>query len=228
MKLKTITTIELSSKCNLKCQYCINRYMESRAGRKPQIMSRNVFAMACLILKETVRRGTQREINLNGNGESLLDPDIISRIKTIREIVGKNIKVQMSTNAVLLTPEIAIEIKNAGLDKIHISVHSAYHVRKAVDFLQRINFDFCVNPGTILTSHNWAGQLEPEDNVFILPKAKCDPLLEGRGYIQAEGDIVPCCYDYRNLGKFGTVFDDDLFETEYTKFGLCETCHQMI
>ena len=228
MKLKTITTIELSSKCNLKCQYCINRYMEDRADRIPRVMSNDVFYAACDILKETVSRGTQAEVNLNGNGESLLDPDIIERVGTIKEIAGKGVKVQMSTNAVLLTPEIALNLKSAGLDKLHISVHSAYHVRRAVDFLQRMNLEFCVNPGTILTSHNWAGQLEKEDSVFILPKAKCDPLLEGRGYIQAEGDIVPCCYDYRNLGKIGTVFDLNIFEIEYGKFELCETCHQMI
>ncbi len=55
---------------------------------------------------------------------------------------------------------------------------------------------------------------------------QCDPLIDGRAYVQSEGDVVPCCYDYRNLGRIGHVFDQDILERELKPFALCETCHQ--
>jgi len=62
----------------------------------------------------------------------------------------------------------------------------------------------------------------------VLPKIVCHPLIEGRGYIQADGNITPCCYDYRDLGKYGTVFDKDILQKEIKPFALCKTCHQQI
>ena len=101
--LQTITTIELSSICNLQCLYCINRKLTESSVRRAGLMTDEVFDRACDILKELVRRGTQREIFLNGNGESTLDYQLVDRIKTVREIVGDR-HIGLSTNGLLINP----------------------------------------------------------------------------------------------------------------------------
>ena len=222
--LKTITTIELSSRCNLACKYCVNRLFKM-FGRTPANMSDSVFERALDLLARLVRRGTQREVWLNGNGESLLDPHIAERMAAVMKVAGPD-RVGLCTNGLLLDLGTARRLRYAGLQRIDISPHSPYDARKAVDACLEAGLNVLVNPGAIVRSHNWAGQLEPEHSVKIRFDLPCEPLAEGRGYVDSEGRMVPCCYDFRGLGAFGTVFDYDILEREIRPFALCETCHQ--
>ncbi len=226
MKLTTITTIELSSKCNLSCRYCINRLMEDN-GRTPGIMLDDVFERSLEWLGELVRRGTQKEVNLNGNGESLLDPKFLERAKRVKQAMGTR-TVMLCSNGLLVTDEMARAIKETGIDRMDLSPHSPYHARKAVYYLGKHKIYGVLNVGSILQSHNWAGQLPDEDQYDFGLKILCHPLIEGRGYIDSDGFATPCCYDYLRKGKFGSVFDDDLLDVEYGRFELCDTCHQQI
>ena len=226
MKITTITTLELSSVCNLECSYCINRLLAKHPNRKPGIMSDLVFERCIELLDALIERGTQKELNLNGNGESLLDPQIANRIKKLRDIFGDELKLQFSTNGVLLNRAIGYKLKEAGIDRIDISPHKPEAVRHAVDVMKEVKIRGYVNNGPLINSHNWAGQLEPENCVRFLPAMQCDPLIDGRAYIQSEGDVVPWCYDYRSLGRIGHVTDSDILERELKPFALCKTCHQ--
>ena len=229
MKINTITTLELSSLCNLECSYCINRLLVKHPARKAGIMPDAVFEASIDILKILVKRGTQKELNLNGNGESLLDPKLLTRIKRLREEFGSKLMLQFSTNAILLNPSMASGLKDAGINRIDLSPHKPKYVRKAVCYLSQAGIRGYINNGPMYCSHNWAGQLEPENTIPIEPKGvPCDPLIEGRVYIHSEGDIVPCCYDYRALGKIGSVFDKYILSRELKPFELCEKCHQVI
>jgi hypothetical protein len=127
-----------------------------------------------------------------------------------------------------LTYEMAVKIKDAGIDQFDVSPHSPFHARKAVQIMAKTGLRGIVNFGTILAPHNWAGQLEPENSVDYVRPIPCDPLIEGRGYIQREGNLSPCCYDFRNLGTFGTVYDEDLLEKDIKPFALCRLCHQVM
>jgi hypothetical protein len=227
--LQTITTIELSSLCNLKCLYCINRRLKEDPARRPGLMTDKVFDQACIVLKELCDRGTQREIHLNGNGESLLDYKLIDRIKKVREIMGPNRHIGLSTNGVLINKNSAKELKESGLSQLDISPHWPYHARRAAYLMFESGMKKgMVSMGCMVMSHNWAGQLEPEHSIKCVLKNQCDPLIEGRGYVLSEGNVTPCCYDYRNLGVYGNVFDDDLLDRQIKPFELCKTCHQII
>jgi len=226
--LKTITTIELSSKCNLQCLYCVNRLIAKNSDRTPCVMTDEVFAKSLYWLDKLCKAGTQKEVNLNGNGESTLDPKLIERIGMVRGVVGNERRVSFCTNGVNMTPELAHNLKGSGINGIDISPHSPYHARKAISYLVDAGHTVLCTPGAIVQTHNWAGQLEPIHTVNCRLVIRCDPLIEGRGYIQSEGTLSPCCYDYRNLGQFGTVFDDDLLEREIKPYELCKTCHQQI
>lgn len=228
MKLQTITTIELSSLCNLACKYCINRLMQKDPARRPGIMVDFVFEKSLYWLKKLVSRGTQNEVNLNGNGESMLDPDLVQRVRSTKDVVGDAGQVQFCTNGVLMTKALAIKLKDAGIDRIDVSVHDPYHARRCAHLLTAIGMQGVIADGAIKSTHNWAGQLESKHQVPIFISLPCHPIIEGRGYINSEGDISPCCYDYRNLGRFGSVFDSDLLEREVRPFSLCVDCHQIL
>ena len=225
--LKTITTIELSNICNLKCQYCINRLLVKDPARTPGIMSDRVFDKTLELLQELCNRGTQMEVNMNGDGESFLDPQLVKRVKRTKEIMGTR-RVCMCTNGVNMTYEVCKGLKDAGLDQLDLSPHSPAHARKAAVIMIRVGIPGIVNDGVIIQSHNWAGQLEPENQIECLLKLDCIPLKEGRGYVLTEGNITPCCFDYRNLGVFGSVFDDGIFIRPIRPYALCRTCHQEI
>ena len=128
--LKTITTIELSSICNLACKYCINRLLVKHSVRKAGIMEDDIFERTLHWLKILCFQGTQREVNLNGNGESTLDPQLIERIKKIREIVGDR-QIMFCTNGVNMSVKLAMDLRASGIDRVDISPHSPWHARRA-------------------------------------------------------------------------------------------------
>lgn len=192
-------------------------------------MTTDVFNATCDILRTLCANGTQREINLNGNGESFLDYQLIERIKIIREIVGPDRHIGLSTNGMLVNRAIAKEVVESGLTQLDISPHQPYWARKAAHIMHEAGMKKGqVSFGCIIMSHNWAGQLEKEHQIQCQLENHCEPLIEGRGYVLSEGNITPCCYDYRNLGIFGTVFDEDILERPIKPYKLCHTCHQQI
>jgi len=196
-------------------------------AREPGIMTDRVFNKSLELLQALCNRGTQMEVNMNGTGESFLDPQLVKRTKAVKEIMGDR-SVCMCTNGVNMTYEVCKGLKDAGLDQLDLSPHSAAHARKAAAIMLKVGIPGVLNNGVIVYTHNWAGQLEPENQVPCMLSFQCDPLMEGRGYVLKEGNITPCCYDYRNLGVFGTVFDDDILIHPIRSFSLCKTCHQKI
>lgn len=226
-KIKTINTIELSSLCNLSCSYCIQPQLKDYEGREAQLMTMETFEAALKVLEKTVEAGTQAEVNLNGNGESLLNPDLVEMVRRVREVVGPERTVKLTSNGLLLTTGIARALKDAGLSAIDISVHSPKYARKAVNILRGIPLNGTLAIGAILYPHDWAGQVD--DGVkYCGSSIPCDPLMAGYAYIQAEGTISPCCYDFKNLGTFGTVHDADIMDREYGRYALCDSCHQLV
>ncbi len=225
--LKTITTIELSNICSLACKYCVNRKLVIHPNRKPGIMSDEIFEASLVWLSRLCDMGTQQEVNLNGTGESCLDPQLIKRVRKVKDIMGSR-RVQFCTNGVNMTEVMAKQLADSGIDRVDLSAHSAFHARKAVQMMAKAGIKGILSMGAIVQPHNWAGQLELEYSVNCEINMPCDPLIEGRGYIQKEGDVTPCCYDYRSIGAFGHVLDDDLLNREIKPYQLCYQCHQTI
>jgi len=224
--LKTITTIELSSICNLSCEYCVNRLLVKHPARDAGIMSEHIFDLSLSWLKKLCDMGTQKEVHLNGNGESLLDPNFIERAHRVKHVMGGRL-VNVCTNGIALTEKLVHELKGTGI-QVDMSVHAPARIRKVLKWYKKAGLKGCLNPGAITMPHNWAGQLEKKHCVEIDFKILCDPLIESRGYISSEGYVSPCCYDYQLMGAFGHVADLDLLELPITDFKLCEGCHQTI
>jgi hypothetical protein len=195
--------------------------------RNPGIMQDHLFDLSLTWLKKLVDKNTQKEVHLNGNGESLLDPQFFERARRVKAIMGNRL-VNVCTNGVNFTEDMAYKLRDVGIN-VDLSIHAPAKIRKALKWYKKAGLKGTINPGVITYPHNWAGQLESEHCVDIDNiKIRCDPLIEGRGYISSEGWVSPCCYDYRLLGVFGHVADTDLLEKPIYDYELCRTCHQVI
>ncbi len=110
---------EITNECNYACTYCIF----SSTGKKPEgeLTTQEIFS-ALRDLKEN----NFNHIKFTG-GEPFLRPDMIEILSYAKSL---GINSDISTNASLITPSIAKELKDLDLDMVHVSLdghNSASH-----------------------------------------------------------------------------------------------------
>jgi hypothetical protein len=108
--------------CPLKCIYC--SVDEGENSRK-----KNTYQVETDYLLKEIKKAVEIkgindiEAHIDGVGEPLLNADIINLVKGLRQ--NKNIKtISMQTNGLLLTDVLLKDLKNAGLDRINLSINS--------------------------------------------------------------------------------------------------------
>lgn len=126
-----IANIEITTYCNLNCQFCAR----SRLKKRNKHMSADMFHNILTMLPNTYK------IVLVGLGEPLLHPQITDFIKYAK-LQGK--KVGMVTNAMLLNADISSRLLEAGLDSIAFSIDGydkdlSSLVREGTDFAKVID-----------------------------------------------------------------------------------------
>ena len=102
--------IEPSSRCNLKCRFCVNKNLPSYQKGD---MDFNLYKK---IIDEI--SGKVHDVNLFHRGEPLLNRDIIPMISYAAK---SGVKTRIHTNATLLDKELSRKIISAGLDLISFS-----------------------------------------------------------------------------------------------------------
>lgn len=108
--------IETTNLCNAKCIMCPHEKMKRKKGIMPQ----NVFESTIEKCKDIDLSDVQ--IFLHKEGEPLLDPDIIQRIRYARKNLPHAMEIGINTNAMLLTEEMSRGLLQSGLDTIYFSV----------------------------------------------------------------------------------------------------------
>ena len=139
----------ITNRCNLQCVMC-RRTLEMQKGIYSGIfqteqgdMDLNVYKK---VIDESAREGVYA-IHICGDGEPLLNNDIIEMIKYAR---SKNIlDLFMHTNGTLLLGDVASELLEAGLTRLIISIDSP--VKETYEKI-RVGADFDVV--VILTDHS--------------------------------------------------------------------------
>lgn len=104
--------IEPTISCNLKCAFCHNQKLAREQKNMPLAEFRKILDNFPLALR----------VNIQGMGEPLLNPDLpemIAYAKAQRKFVT------ITTNGMLLTPEMSRRLIVAGLDRLIISLDSA-------------------------------------------------------------------------------------------------------
>lgn len=111
MKGYTSIRLEITSHCNLKCDYCHN---SEYSNREDDMNTENIIRLITSIKEKYAIN----KILLTG-GEPLVQRDLC---RIIKHITSLGIKADLVTNGTMLTEEKIEQLENAGLNRIRISI----------------------------------------------------------------------------------------------------------
>ena len=223
MKLKTINALETASICNFKCPYC-PAPIQSK-WRDTGVMSLEVFEQGLEWVQHCLIQGTQKELNLFGMGEPLLNKNIVQMVKRAREVMPYYLDVHLNTNGKLMTRDMGQALKDAGISHIHVTGHDHRETAKTLRIFRELNikhgvsYDFAVRP------NNWAGQVDWFEPEYEYP---CTWIPQGQVFILSDGDITTCCLDAAKKGVVGNIFTSKPDDIELVPYDLCKGCHQTL
>ena len=157
---RTITYMRVSvtDLCNLRCRYCMPEEGIDQKLTHPEMMTEDELVNA---VRAAAELGV-RKIRLTG-GEPLVKKNIISICRRIHEIPGIE-EIGITTNGTLL-PRFAKELKEAGVDRVNISLDTL-DPEKYARMTRRGHFD-----------EAWAGVMAALDAGF--DKVKINAVLIG-------------------------------------------------
>ena len=224
MKVRTVTNVEVSSLCNRSCDYC--PAPDVHKHRYAGVMSQDVFEATMEWVNHFAKDGTQGQLNLFGVGEPLLNKNIVSFVRKAREAMPMFGHIRINTNGKLLTPELADDLKEAGITDIHVTDHDARVTVRALRILRDAGIHHMTNRDFVNGANNWAGQIDWTPQIDY--KLKCPWINRGEVMVMADGDVTRCCLDAFGEGVIGNVLIDDVSEMNVTRFSLCEPCHHTI
>lgn len=111
----SILQIENTNICNAKCIMCPHTIMK----RKEKIMSQKDFEK---IVDNIMKSYKISRVAITGFGEPLIDSELMKKINYLNRKY-KKVKIELYTNASLLTKKISEELLNANIDRITFSVN---------------------------------------------------------------------------------------------------------
>lgn len=118
-----VVQMHVLSDCNFKCNYCAH-ILEPKAfynlGIRKSKMKMDVFKKAIDDLK-IFAGGKIKAINIAGIGEPLLHPEIVEMVQYAKNQSVAD-RIEIVTNAVLLTNELSDRLIEAGVDRLRISL----------------------------------------------------------------------------------------------------------
>ncbi len=213
-EIKTVHQIELSSRCNLRCQYCPHPKLK----RSKTDMSMEVYE-ASLAWAATM---PSDELSLTGMGEAILHSEFIKMLYMAREALPFT-KLLLSTNGIALTDSMFTAMRETGTT-LYISAHRPEIAGRALKRSLDAQVMTGVNNHIIASGFDWAGQVEWAN---LAPPHVCQYLTKGWATILQNGDIVNCCMDANGLYPCGNVMDTVL-PTYFDVMPLCHQCHLSI
>jgi MoaA/NifB/PqqE/SkfB family radical SAM enzyme len=104
--------VEITNLCNLKCQMCIQRAWDVPTGQ----MSLATFSR---LMAQIGEFPTPPIIHLGGYGEPMFHPDFL---EIVRQAKATGARVEITTNATLLTADKAETLLDLGLDRLVVSI----------------------------------------------------------------------------------------------------------
>lgn len=221
--VRSLHQIEITSRCNLACKYCVHPHMK----RPKEDMDRDTFIKCLQVANHFVRAGTQQELNLAGIGESTMHTNFVEFVHLAREAVGWNCHLVLSTNGVAMTDDMIEGIKSSGIS-IYVSPHRPEKAAKPIKKLREVGLLKGLSEGAWTASVDWAGQL---DWPVTAPTKDmpCPWIPNGRVTAFSDGRLSTCCFDSDRGGVVGHIDDlvngKELFVEPYK---LCGPCHHVV
>ncbi len=104
--------------CNCRCLMCA--YKETHIHEKHEGMA---FELFCKIIDELIDAGSLASVALSLQCEALLDKGLFQKIAYVKK-QSATITCALSTNALLLTPDMLTKLTDCGLDHIGVSLNA--------------------------------------------------------------------------------------------------------
>lgn len=184
-------------------------------------MDESTYRLALGWARRYVERGTQRELNLAGIGESTLHPEFVRFVHLARETVGEDCGLVLATNGLLVTDELARAIAPARV-AVFVSLHRPEKAGPAVEALKRAGIFAGASADPSLAATDWAGQVKWH---VSSAQRQCAWVKGGQFIVFADGRVSRCAFDASGVGVMAHVGEDlDRFQT--SPYALCRTCDQ--
>jgi len=227
MRITTINTIETSSLCDNKCEYCPAPLQHKH--RPVGTMQWDTFEASIEAVKRLCRQGTQKELNLFGVGEPLLNINIVQMVAHARKMLPFRQDIHLNTNGNLMTEKLAYQLKDAGITGIDLTAHKARSAANTIRIFQKVGIPFRISLDFITRPNNWAGQVDwLHPDYHKADGMDCPWLGRGQVMIMSNGDITTCCIDAFGTGIFGNIHKDELEHLRVEPHDLCEACHHRV
>ncbi|MFV9507860.1 MAG: GTP 3',8-cyclase MoaA [Oscillochloridaceae bacterium umkhey_bin13] len=113
--------ISLTDRCNMRCVYCMPA-MGMQFAPRPELLTNDEL----LLVVQAAAAAGFRKLRLTG-GEPTLRQDLVDLIRAMKAVPGIE-QIAMTTNALRLRRQ-AAQLKQAGLDRVNISIDSMDPVR---------------------------------------------------------------------------------------------------
>jgi hypothetical protein len=217
--ITAIHQIEISSRCNLACVWCVHKDMT----RPKMDMPRRTYVHALAWVRHFIQQGTQSTLNLAGIGESTLHPDFPDYLDLARVAVGPDAKLIFATNGLVCNPEIVSACQRNRV-AVWVSLHSPKDAAFAIAQYRAAHVMENVSMHPITHPNDWAGQVK--DWPFSPGRIQCQWLNYGRVMVMADGRIATCCLDATGAdGILGDVLSG-IGSLKTQPYSLCSACYQ--
>lgn len=122
LKTPFIINIDPSERCNFRCKFCPTGDLDLMKNTKGRLVEPMSFELYRKIIDDICEFDEPiKVLRLYKDGEPLINKHFVDMIRYAKE-KGCCKKVDTTTNASLLTPELSLAIIDAGLDRINISI----------------------------------------------------------------------------------------------------------
>lgn len=219
MQIQTIHQIELTSRCNLRCPYCVQ---SNGALSRPRVdMGEEVWQASLTWVQHFIGLGTQGELNIAGTGESTLHPRFVDMLLEARQVLGPDRNILFATNGIPWTEDLVKRIAPAR-PQVYVSLHAPALAAKTVRWLKDAGLLVGLTADPATSPNDWAGQVD-----WIKPdyRMRCSWVRDGWGFVSSTGDLLTCCLDAAGGSVLGNVLSD-LHPVEAAPWSLCSKCYQ--
>jgi len=222
MPINQLHQIEITSRCNLRCRYCVHPKMP----RAKEDMDRETFERCLHWVSYFASLGTQSELNIAGIGESTLHPDFLEYASLAAKAIGKHPDghLILATNGVAFTEEMAEALSKLRIE-VWVSAHRPERAAGAVELCRKYKLSGGVSLDPVLHAMNWAGQVDWHES---MPENRlCKWMRTGSVFAMSDGRITACCLDGTGDEPIGHV-EEDLATMHTRPYRLCMTCDQRL
>ena len=214
-----VLLVDPSSLCNLRCKWCPSGYdqMIAETKRAQQIMPFDLFET---IVRQAAEFGDPlRVLRLDKGGEPLVNPRFEEMVELAKSS-GCFLRIDTTTNGLLLTPDRNRKLVHAGIDQINISVNGVSaeqmyrHTGRQVDFQAYVRNirDLCEHRGNctvyIKSIQDVLSEQEQEEFFRLFGDIADRVYLERLSPAWPDFDVSLSGYSFEDIGNYGQPIEN--------------------